>query len=52
LLAEARRRDVAFQPGPKFSSTGGLSNYLRLSFAYYDTDTLIEGVARLAPVLG
>lgn len=51
FLAEARRRDVSFQPGPKFSSSGGLSNYLRLSFAFYETEQLLEGVARLAPVI-
>jgi DNA-binding transcriptional MocR family regulator len=51
LLVEARRRDVSFQPGPKFSSSGGLSNYLRLSFAYYDTTELLEGVNRLAQVI-
>jgi len=51
LLTEARRRDVSFQPGPKFSSSGGLANYLRLSFAFYETEQLLEGVARLAQVM-
>jgi DNA-binding transcriptional MocR family regulator len=51
ILVEARRRDVSFQPGVKFSSTQGLRNYLRLSFAYYDTAELIEGVNRLAQVI-
>ena len=52
LLAEARRYNVSFQPGAKFSSGPGLSNYLRLSFAYYETEALIEGVNRLAQVIG
>jgi DNA-binding transcriptional MocR family regulator len=51
ILGEARRRQVSFQPGPKFSSRSSLANYLRLSFAYYETEELIEGVSRLAPVL-
>jgi DNA-binding transcriptional MocR family regulator len=51
ILVEARRRDVSFQPGVKFSSAQGLRNYLRLSFAYYDTAELIEGVNRLAQVI-
>lgn len=51
ILAEARRHDVSFQPGVKFSSGQGLQNYLRLSFAYYDAAELIEGVNRLAQVI-
>ena len=52
LLAEARRYNVSFQPGVKFSSGPGLSNYLRLSFAYYEIEELLEGVSRLAQVIG
>lgn len=52
LLAAAVRHDVSFQPGSKFSSTGGLRDCLRLSFAYYETDQLIEGVARLGRAFG
>lgn len=50
LLAEATRyaKRVGFQPGPKFSTTHSLRNYLRLSFAYYGVEDLLEGVARLA----
>lgn len=51
VLVEARRQQVSFQPGIKFSSSQGLSNYLRLSFAYYDTAELLEGVNRLAEVI-
>ena len=51
LLTAAVRHDVSFQPGSKFSSVGGLRDYLRLSFTYYETDQLIEGVARLGRAL-
>jgi DNA-binding transcriptional MocR family regulator len=51
ILVEARRHNVSFQPGPKFSSGQGLSNYLRLSFAYYETEELVEGASRLAQVI-
>jgi DNA-binding transcriptional MocR family regulator len=56
LLPLARQRDVAFQPGVKFSSRHGLRQYMRLCFAFYDVPTLEEGVVRLretlAPILG
>lgn len=51
ILLKARRNNVSFQPGIKFSSAQGLQNYLRLSFAYYETDELLEGVSRLAQVM-
>ena len=51
LLAEAGNHQVGFQPGIKFSSTGGLRNYLRFCFAYYGQDQLVEGVERLAKVI-
>jgi DNA-binding transcriptional MocR family regulator len=51
LLPEATKYEVGFQPGPKFSSTGSLKNYLRLSFAYYGVEDLVEGVTRLARVV-
>ena len=51
LLAAARRHQVSFQPGSKFSSAGGLRDCLRLSFAYYETEQLVEGVARLGRAL-
>lgn len=52
LRAAAIEAGVAFQPGIKSSSRGGLRNYLRLSFAYYAEDQLSEGVRRLAGVAG
>jgi DNA-binding transcriptional MocR family regulator len=51
LLAKAKMRNVEFMPGSKFSSRQGLKNFLRLSFAYYDTQDLLEGVERLAAVI-
>jgi DNA-binding transcriptional MocR family regulator len=51
LLPDAIGQNLEFMPGPKFSSRDGLKNHLRLSFAYYDTAELLEGVRRLAQVL-
>ena len=51
LLDKAKAYDVGFQPGIKFSNTQGLQNYLRLSFAYYGEEELVEGVKRLAHVI-
>lgn len=51
LLPDLHRRHINIQPGVKFSSQGGLRNYARLCFAYYDTEDLAEGVARLAGAL-
>ena len=39
---------TGFQPGQNSSSRGALNNCLRLSFANYGEDDIIEGVARLA----
>jgi len=47
LLAEAEKHQVGFQPGIKFSSVGGLRNYLRFCFAFYGEVQLVEGVERL-----
>jgi 2-aminoadipate transaminase len=47
VLPRARELGVGFQPGPKFSSTGGLTNHLRLSYAYYGDDDLAAAVAAL-----
>ncbi len=51
LLPESIERKVEFMPGFKFSSRQGLKNFLRLSFAYYDTPDLLEGVERLAAAI-
>lgn len=46
----ARQLQTGFQPGSVFSSCDGLANYLRLSFAHYDENEILEGVARLRPL--
>ncbi len=51
LLRRARVKQVEFMPGSSFSSRQGLKNYLRLSFAFYDTPDLIQGVERLSGVI-
>jgi len=50
MLVKAKKHRVGFQPGIKFSSTNGLRNYLRLSFAFYGVEDLLEGVLRLSRV--
>jgi len=42
--------ESGFQPGNLFSSTGSLHNYLRLSFAHYGEEDILEGMARLRPL--
>jgi 2-aminoadipate transaminase len=51
LLPRAKAHQVEFVPGARFSSRGGLSDFMRLSFAFYDTPDLIAGVERLAAVI-
>jgi len=51
LLPKAELYKTGFRIGNKFSSTGTLSNYLRLCFAYYDSAQLVEGAERLRDVL-
>jgi len=50
LLAEARRNNVGYLPGVKFSSRRGLINCARLSFSYFDIPQLEEGARRLSEV--
>ena len=49
--SKAREQNLDFVSGIHFSSRQGLRNYLRLSFSYYDTEDLCEGIKRLADVL-
>lgn len=51
LLSNARKAGVGFQPGELFSSTGGMADHIRLSFARYDENGIQEGIARLASVI-
>jgi DNA-binding transcriptional MocR family regulator len=50
LLEPARAGQTGFQPGSLFSCEGGLTQYLRLSFAHYDEADIREGLSRLAEV--
>jgi DNA-binding transcriptional MocR family regulator len=50
MLAEARRQNVGYLPGVKFSSLGRLKNCARLCFAYFDIPELEEGARRLGKV--
>lgn len=53
--AEIRKRagefQVGFQPGEVFSAGGRFRHFLRLSFAHYRSDEIVEGVKRLAGLL-
>ena len=51
ILVEARKRNVAFMPGARFSSCGALKNYMRLSFALFADEDLKTGAQRLGRVL-
>lgn len=51
LLSVARQHGVAFQPGSKFSASGGCRTHARLCFAFYDEATIERGVARLAKAI-
>ena len=51
LLPRANELKVSYRPGIRFSSQGGLRDYARLSFAFYDAETLIEGVRRLGQAI-
>ncbi|MFZ1768382.1 MAG: PLP-dependent aminotransferase family protein [Caldilinea sp.] len=51
LLQHAAAHKVSFRPGVRFSGQGGLRNYIRLSFAYYEDAQLAEGVRRLREVV-
>lgn len=46
-LPRAHALGVGYQPGRNFSSMGGLSRQLRLSFAFYDEEALGEAAVRL-----
>jgi 2-aminoadipate transaminase len=48
LLAPAQALGAGFHPGARFSSAGGQSHCLRLSFARYDEGAIALGVQRLA----
>jgi len=47
LLNRAEAFKVGFRPGPLFSCQGGMQDYLRLSYVFYEPDELEQGVLRL-----
>jgi len=51
LMKRAERCQVSFRPGVLFSSQGGLRDFARLCFAFYEADQLTEGVERLQRAL-
>ena len=51
LRALGKQHGVDVRHGAQFSSSGGLGNHLRLSYAFYDDDDIAEGVARLGRAL-
>ncbi len=51
FLPKAAEHKVGFRSGSKFTVDGSLANYMRLSFAYYDSPTIERGIAALAKVV-
>jgi 2-aminoadipate transaminase len=50
MKEKASTLESGLQPGSVFSSEGKLKNYVRLSFAHYNEEKILEGVARLRPL--
>jgi 2-aminoadipate transaminase len=51
LLTKAKEFKIGFRPGVHFSSQGGLRQYVRLSFSFYESHEIEEGVRRLRQTL-
>jgi DNA-binding transcriptional MocR family regulator len=51
LRKKASAFKVDFRQGALFSSNGGLKNYMRLCFVYYEADKIEEGIKRIAECL-
>ena len=51
LLRLAEPYQVSFRPGPRFSSRGGMRDYARLSFSFYEPAETEEGLIRLRSCL-
>ena len=51
LREEAPPFKMDFRPGIKFSGTGGLRDYIRMGFAFYESHEIEEGIVRLAACL-
>ena len=51
LQRRAKAFKVDFRPGALFSCQGGMQDYLRLSFVFYEVDELEQGVLRIKKTL-
>jgi 2-aminoadipate transaminase len=51
LRDKAREFQVGFRQGVLFSSQGGMRDYLRLCYAFYDDEKIIKGIQRLKQCL-
>jgi len=51
LRKKASAFKVDFRQGALFSSNGGLKNFMRLCFVYYDAEKIKEGIARISECL-
>lgn len=47
LRTRASAFKVDFRPGALFSSNGGMKNFMRLCFVYYEAEQIEEGIRRL-----
>jgi 2-aminoadipate transaminase len=47
LQGRAQAFQVGFRPGMLFSSQGGMKDYLRLSFVFYEPEDLERGIVRI-----
>lgn len=48
LLPVAQEHGVNYRPGTAFSTSGAFTNAIRLAFALYEPDMLVEGICRIA----
>jgi DNA-binding transcriptional MocR family regulator len=51
LQQKAFENKVIFRPGVRFSSRGGLRDFIRLSFVFYEPEEIEEGIVRLKQCL-
>ena len=47
LLERASTLEVGFHSGALFSNSDGMKDYIRLSFAYYEQESICTGITRL-----
>jgi len=45
--SRARENNIGFRPGILFSNQGGMQDYMRLCFSFYDEEKIEEGIRRL-----